>query len=65
MRAGLTPLTNEMVQRVSSLERSMGEGLEASTAKLRDDMAVLFDAVASLQRDLSASPASPAVDVRS
>jgi hypothetical protein len=62
MRAGLTPLTNEMVQRVSSLERSMGEGLEASTAKLRDDMAVLFDAVASLQRDLSASPA---VDVRS
>jgi hypothetical protein len=65
MRAGLTPLTEEMVQRVSSLERAVGGGLEATTTLLRDDMAVLFDAVASLQRDLAVSPAEPAVDVRS
>jgi hypothetical protein len=65
MRAGLAPLTNEMVQRVSSLERVVEGSLEVTTARLRDDMAVLFDAVASLQRDVAASAAAPAVDVRS
>jgi hypothetical protein len=65
LRAGLTPLTTEMVQRVAALERAVDGGLSATTALLRDDMAVLFDAVASLQCDLAASPAEPAVDVRS
>jgi len=53
MRAGLTPLTNEVVARVGAVERGVEIELETTMSKLRDDMALLFDAVASLQRDLS------------
>ncbi|MEY2420286.1 MAG: hypothetical protein QOI95_353 [Acidimicrobiaceae bacterium] len=65
MRSGLTPLTNEVVQRVSLLEQGIETELAQNTAHLQSDMAVLFDAVASLQRDLAAASAEPAVDVRS
>jgi hypothetical protein len=65
MRAGLTPLTNEVVQRVSAMEQAVENELAEKTELLRSDMAVLFDAVASLQSDLAAQSEKPAVDARS
>jgi hypothetical protein len=64
MRAGFRPLAKEMVQRVSSMEQAVEGELAQTTVRLRQDMAVLFDAVASLQRDLATSPAEPTIDVR-
>jgi uncharacterized coiled-coil protein SlyX len=64
MRAGFKPLANEMVQRVSAVEDAVEGELARTTDLLRRDMAVLFDAVASLQHDLARSPAEPTVDVR-
>jgi uncharacterized coiled-coil protein SlyX len=64
MRAGFKPLANEMVQRVSAVEDTVQGELARTTDLLRRDMAVLFDAVASLQNDLARSPAEPTVDVR-
>jgi hypothetical protein len=63
MRAGLTPLTNEVVQRVSALEQRIESELAETTALLRHDMAAVLEAVVSLQRDLAASPAEPGVDI--
>ncbi len=65
MRAGLTPLTNEVVTRVGAVERGVEIELETTTSQLRGDMVLLFEAVASLQRDLARSSEEHAADSRS
>jgi hypothetical protein len=54
LRAGLTPLTNEVVRRLGSMERHVQADLARTTGDLRDDIAQLRDAVASLRGDLAA-----------
>jgi hypothetical protein len=70
MRAGLTPLTNEVVQRLSASERAADDRLTGALSELRDELAVVCEAVAGLQDELATSspddvvPAESAVDIR-
>jgi hypothetical protein len=59
LRAGLTPLTNEVVRRMGSIERTVHADMARTTSDLRDDIVQLREAVASLQRDFAA-----AIDLR-
>jgi hypothetical protein len=71
MRAGLTPLTNEIVQRLSAAEREVDDRLSEALSELGHELAVVCDAVADLQDELAspradddAVPAESAVDIR-
>ncbi len=66
MRAGLSPLTNEVVHRVAEMERDVENRLAERVAELNENVAAVSETVASLRQDLGSEvdPAAPAVDVR-
>lgn len=60
LRAGLSPLTNEVVSRVAEMEREVEGQLAERAAELQQSVAIVFEAMASVQRDLEGTADAPA-----